>query len=143
MKEIWKDIGGYEGLYQVSNLGNVRSIDRKITDKRGYVYLKKGKILSKGIISLGKGYVMYNLWKENKIKRKLAHRLVAEAFIENPYNKNEVNHKDLNSMNNNVNNLEWCTHKANVDYSVVRDMYKTKLSRGKVIEIATYKKSSL
>ena len=100
MNEEWRDIEGYEGLYQVSNLGRVRSLNC-----RGH----KGCI---GILTPrldGKGYEMVALYKEGKARNTKVHRLVAQAFIPNPNNYPQVNHKDENKINNNVSNLEWCT----------------------------------
>ena len=105
MKEIWKDIIGYEGLYQVSNLGEVRSVSR-----RG----AKGKILSK---SINNGYYRVVLCSNSKAKGMAVHRLVAQSFISNPNNLPVVNHKDENKLNNNVENLEWCTQSYNILYS--------------------------
>lgn len=108
MKEIYKDIKGYEGLYQVSNLGNVRS-------------LRNNKILIKKTDRYG--YSVVNL--ANKIvKTKKVHRLVAEAFIPNPNNLKTVNHIDKNRKNNNVNNLEWLSIKDNVNYSCSKKVLK-------------------
>lgn len=101
MKEIWKDIKDYENLYQVSNLGNVKSLR---TNKNLY-YSKTTK-----------GYLKAGLYKNGKRKMCFVHRLVAEAFILNTNNKSCVNHKDCNILNNNVSNLEWCTHKENNTY---------------------------
>ena len=102
-KEIWKDIKGYEGLYQVSNKGNVRS-------------LHYGKIKQLSIVKRSNGYLMVSLWNKMKRKHYLVHRLVAEAFIPNPNNYPQVNHKDENPINNSVDNLEWCTSKYNNNY---------------------------
>lgn len=99
--EVWKDIKGYEGKYKISNLGNVKSV--------------KKQIILKPIIHK-KGYLRVALYKKNKSKRYLIHRLVAEAFIENPNNYMEINHKDENKQNNNVSNLEWCSRSYNVNY---------------------------
>jgi hypothetical protein len=99
MEEIWKDIKGYEGLYQVSNLGNVKS-------------LKTNKILKK----IQGQYYNVGLYN-NRIKKHIKiHRLVAETFLSNPNNYDCINHKDENKYNNNVNNLEWCTRKYNNNY---------------------------
>lgn len=107
MKEIWKDIEGYEGLYQVSNLGRVRSLDRKVWN-----YTKKGRILKPH--SNGHSYQNVSLHKENKTEKHLyIHILVAKAFLPNPDNKTEVNHKDFNKLNNRVDNLEWVTRDEN------------------------------
>ena len=109
MEEIWKDIDGYDGEYQVSNLGNVRSLN--------YMRRKETRELSKKNI---KGYPYVILYKNTKIQRKRIHRLVAEAFIPNPNNLPEVNHKDENKANNRVDNLEWCTHQYNFQYTYNR-----------------------
>ena len=99
--EIWKDIKGYEGLYQISNLGNVKSLKNKI-------YLKPS--IHK------KGYLHCGLSKKGKRKQCFIHRLVAETFIDNPYKLPCVNHKDCNPKNNKIENLEWCTYKDNNNY---------------------------
>lgn len=98
--EEWRDIKGYEGLYQVSNLGKVRN--------------KKGKVLKQ--YRNNKGYPCVHMYKNNKYKTKNVHRLVAISFIENPNNLPQVNHKDEDKTNNVVTNLEWCTNKYNCNY---------------------------
>ena len=103
MKEIWKDIKDYEGHYQVSNLSRVKSI-------------KFGKERILKPVTDRHGYSLVGLWKNNKQKTYKVHRLVAEAFIPNPYNLPQVNHKDENPLNNNVNNLEWCNSKYNCNF---------------------------
>ena len=108
--EIWKDIKNYEGKYQISNLGKVRSL----LDNRGKCRNKP--IILKPSLNY-KGYITINLTKYNKQKHFFVHRLVAEAFIPNPNNYLEINHKDENKQNNNVNNLEWCTRKYNMHYN--------------------------
>jgi hypothetical protein len=111
--EIWKDIEGYENLYKISNLSNVKSLSRKIKttlNKNGY-YVKKDKILKPMILANGYKYVL--LYKNKKTKIKYIHRLVAQAFIPNPENKLCINHKDLNKFNNSIENLEWCTKSEN------------------------------
>lgn len=105
MEEIWKDIEGYEGLYQVSNFGNIKSIKRRRT--------KGGKLKE----TMRYGYKYVTLSKYGKIKRLSVHRLVAQAFIPNPNNYDIVNHKDENKSNNYATNLEWCTQAQNVQYS--------------------------
>lgn len=111
MIEIWKDIVGYEGLYQVSNLGRIRN----------------SSIVLKQYTQFGYNYV--GLWKDKKCKKFRVHRLVAQAFIPNPHNFPHINHKDENKTNNCVDNLEWCTPKYN-------NSYGTKTKR----QLETYKK---
>ena len=111
--EIWKPIKNYEDLYMISNYGNIKSLDRTTKNGSGY-YIKKGKILKKHINNKGYEYVRL---KDNKTPNKqYIHRLVAQAFIPNPDNKPQINHKDCNPLNNNVSNLEWCTRKENMSY---------------------------
>ena len=114
--EIWKDIKGYEKLYQVSNLGRVRSIThtRKNGKERNHICVSKGKILTPGKDS--SGYMLVVLSKYGKTKSYRIHRLVADTFLKNKNNLKCVNHKDEDKTNNNVNNLEWCTHKYNNNY---------------------------
>ena len=113
-KEVWRDIEGYEGYYQVSNIGKVRSLDRVVVHEEGTKRNLKGDILKTHIKY---GYVYVTLSKNNKLKSYRVHRLVAKAFIPNPNNYPSVNHKDENRKNNNVTNLEWCTVKYNNEYS--------------------------
>lgn len=112
-KEEWKDIKGYEGYYQVSNLGNVKSLDRLIDNKKN-TYIRQGNMIKQFYDN--RGYMQVTICKNGLRKTYKTHRLVAEAFIENPYNLPEVNHKDENSLNNTYNNLEWCTAKYNCNY---------------------------
>lgn len=107
--EVWKDIKGYEGKYQISNTGRVRSMCNNGKKREEPFILKP--------IKHYKGYLRVYLWKNSKQKTFLIHRLVAEAFIPNPNNYLEINHKDENKQNNNVNNLEWCTRKYNMNYN--------------------------
>ncbi|ATN93890.1 HNH endonuclease [Lactobacillus phage LJ] len=107
--EIWKDIEGFEGLYQVSNMGRVRSLDREDALGRRL----KGKVLA-GRPS--KGYLGVALYRDGHAKGYPVHRLIAKAFLDNPSNLPEVNHKDENKANNAVSNLEWCTSRYNCNY---------------------------
>lgn len=110
--EVWKDIVGYEGLYKVSNLGRVKSLDRIVTHKNGRKRLFKGKLIT----PFKNEYFMVVLSKNGKKSSSNIHRLVAQAFIPNPNNLPEVNHIDENKSNNKVSNLEWCTSKYNINY---------------------------
>lgn len=99
---MWKDINGYEGLYQVNEFGDVRSI-------------KRNKNIFKSVTN--SGYYQVKLYKDSKSKNFYVHRLVSEAFIDNPNNYKEVNHKDENKLNNQVENLEWCDRIYNEHYN--------------------------
>ncbi len=112
MTELWKDIQGYVGLYQISNLGRVKSLER-YKDNNGSKQFCAERVLKQNYIGQ---YLKVVLQKNSKQKMFLIHRLVAEAFIPNPTNKPEVNHKDGVKTNNNVNNLEWSTYKYNSNY---------------------------
>ena len=116
--EIWKDIKGYEGQYQVSNLGYIKSSYMWTGDK----YIKREKILRNVLYK--NGYLYVSLSKDGKVKRFKVNRLVAEAFIENPYNLPITNHKDGDKTNNCVSNLEWCTYGENLSHA-----YKTGLRK--------------
>lgn len=113
--EIWRDIKGYEGLYQVSNLGRVKSVERRvISNKSG------GTRIVGGILSPwdnGHGHLVVSLSNGQKRKNHYVHRLAAEAFLYHPKNENYINHKDYNTRNNSVENLEWCTQKHNTEHS--------------------------
>ena len=105
-KEYWKPVVGYEGLYEVSNWGRVKSLN--------YNHTGKGKILKQH--QCMDGYKSVMLYKDGKRKIILVHRLVAQAFIPNPNDYKEVNHKDEDKTNNSVDNLEWCDRLYNVRY---------------------------
>lgn len=121
MTEKWKDIKDYEGLYQVSNLGNVKSLDRKIVGKDKIEKPYYGRVLSFLYSKQTKKHPLkrccVELWKDGSRKRAFVHRLVACAFIENPNNKPQVNHIDGNPLNNCVENLEWVTNSENVKHA--------------------------
>lgn len=127
MQEIWKDVPGYEGLYQVSNLGRVKSIYYNRKKCKGWDIKKKPKI-----IRLAKdrhGYYFVRLYNGEKQNRYSVHRLVAMVFLPNPLNLSEVNHKDENPVNNLVDNLEWCSHKYNMNYGTKVKRQKEKVSK--------------
>ncbi len=102
MEEVWKDVPGYDGVYQVSNFGNVRSV----------------KPMKQRIIN--SGYLQVSFYKNQQEKHYLVHRLVAELFCKNQRNCSTVNHKDENKLNNRSENLEWCTQKENNNYGTAR-----------------------
>lgn len=115
-KEIWKDIAGYEGLYQVSNFGRVKSLEREeyvpgFSRRR----IRKGRILAQ--TKNRGGYMLAHLSKDGTAKRVSVHRLVAKAFIPNPGGKTTVNHIDGDKTNNMSNNLEWATMSENVSHA--------------------------
>lgn len=105
IEEEWRDIAGYEGLYQVSNLGRVKSLNYMHTGNEKIRKTKKNK-----------GYLQVSLWKNGKAHHTYVHRLVAETFIPNIKNLPQVNHIDENKENNRVDNLEWCDQKYNLNY---------------------------
>lgn len=126
--ETFLSVPGYEGLYEVSNLGNVKS-------------LRTGKLMK--LSKNNDGYLATSLTKNGKSRGFFAHKLVALAFLPNPENYNEVNHKDEDKSNNCVENLEWCSHKYNLNYGSYRDkMSKTqtgkKRPRKNKIEVQEY-----
>ena len=108
--KIWKDIPDYEGLYQVSNFGEVKSLP-KIRNVFSSNYIAKERILKPALND--SGYKIVVLTKNKKSKSLRVHRLVALAFIPNLENKPQVNHKDGNKLNNHIDNLEWCTNSEN------------------------------
>lgn len=122
MEEIWKDITGYEGLYQVSSLGNVKSLDRYVKHYRGGNCFKKGATLKPS--KNRKGYYLIVLAKEGISRSKSIHRIVAETFIPNQQNKPQVNHKDGNKTNNSVQNLEWATQEENMTHAFENGLNK-------------------
>lgn len=127
MTEEWRDIKGYEGLYQVSSFGRVRSLDRlSITSKKRQKLKGRYMKLSPGYAS-DERYLSVTLYKCGAHKKCGVHRLVAEAFIHNPDNLPQVNHKDENPSNNSVDNLEWCTAKYNMNYGTVLQRRSEKL----------------
>lgn len=136
MKEIWKDIPNYEGLYQISNLGRVKSFRQSSKFHKASEYILKSALANNG-------YCQVTLYNNTRKKKFLVHRLVAEAFIPNPNNYPHINHKDENPSNNAVDNLEWCTARYNNLYGTARIRQVETVSRpieqltlsGKVIAV--------
>ena len=119
INEIWKPVKHYEGLYEVSNYGRVKSLLRTVYRPDGCIcgYVTEHYMTQH---DNGNGYLFVNLWKNNKGKREYVHRLVALAFIDNPKQFPQVNHKDEDKQNNYVDNLEWCDCKYNNNYGTAK-----------------------
>ena len=132
-KEIWKPIKGFEGLYEVSNMGRVRSLDREWETAPNHLIHKKGQIIIQ--TKMYRGYLQVHLSKARVSKTFRSHRLVAEAFVPNPYNKPHVNHKDGNKINNCADNLEWVTPSENQIHS--RDVLNRKYYGKPVVCVET------
>lgn len=137
MQEIWKDVIGYEGLYQVSNTGKIKSLSRLIksgpngrTRKLPEQYMK--------LPNTKFGYVCVPLRNGKKQKRIFVHRLVADAFIPNLDNKPCVNHIDCNTKNNCAANLEWCTHKENTNHAMQNHLLDNALKKLKKISVGRH-----
>ena len=115
--EVWKDIQGYDGLFQISNLGNVK---RK--QKTYFCCNNTKRVLKERLIvgDIARGYKRVELWHNRNHKKYMVHRLVAKAFIPNPENKPEIDHIDGNPLNNMVENLMWCTHRENLNNPITR-----------------------
>lgn len=148
VNEIWKDVVGYEGLYQVSNLGNVKSIDRFVNHMYGSI--KRKSILIKPVEV--KGYKQVRLSANNKTRAFLLHRIVADAFVNGKSLENKwVNHIDGNKFNNTPSNLEWCTNSHNLKHAFITGLRKalkgennpnSKLNWGKINDIRTSTKTA-
>lgn len=128
MKEIWKDIKEYEGYYKISNLGVVKSLARNVYDKDGIFQRAKKENIKKQNLSTDK-YYLVTLSRDGKNKTISVHRLIAQTFIDNPNNYEEVNHIDTNRVNNSIENLEWCTHQQNIKHSADLGKYKGRIGK--------------
>ena len=119
---MWKPIKGYEGYYEVSDDGHVRSLDRHVKNFGNYIRQLTGKEMK---LTLGRnGYYVVNLRKERTTKVYTVHTLVAQAYLENPYNYPTVNHKDGNKLNNTVDNLEWVSYGENNIHALKNNLRK-------------------
>ncbi|AXH72008.1 MAG: NUMOD4 motif-containing protein [Podoviridae sp. ctbj_2] len=118
MCEVWKDVEGFEGIYQVSNLGNFKSLGNNFSRKEKLVKPWRNNY----------GYLVIELHQGGKTARRLAHRVVAQAFIANPENKSQVNHKNKDREDNKVSNLEWNSPVENVhhEFGIVREEQQAK-----------------
>lgn len=138
MIEIWKEIKGFEKLYEVSTFGRIKRLPKKVHNNglknKNKYFISKEKIIKTSNIS--KGYKGVTLTKDKKRYPKKVHRLVAEAFIPNPENKSQVNHKDGNKANNKIDNLEWCTNKENV-------IHAYKLGLNSILKLTEAKKKPI
>lgn len=137
--ENWKQIKDYQGLYEISDKGNVRSLQ----DNRGNIR-NKPRVLKHVVIGHKPNnlYLAVNLYKDKVCKQRRVHRLVAENFIENPLNLPLVNHKDENTFNPSVDNLEWCSHQYNQEYSLSKTLYSFITPENEVIHIKNVRKFS-
>ena len=131
MKEEWKDIKGFEGWYQVSNLGQVRSVERQINNN-GTLQTYKSHILKQSITN--KGYYYVVLYKNSKGYHKNIHRLIAEHFIDNLNNLPCVNHIDGDKKNNSLSNLEWCSHQYNIQHTYKNHLVDHSSQQKKVLD---------
>ncbi len=121
MQEKWKDILAWEGLYQISNFGRVKSLEKHVINKSGTYTKRKERILKP---SISKGYYHVILHRDKFKKGYTVHRLVAVNFLIEHDKNLHINHKDGNKLNNHIENLEWCTQKENSQHAVKNGLYK-------------------
>ena len=133
IEEIWKPVVGYEGIYEVSSLGRVKSCERTIVRSNGREINFSDKIMKPSINH--KGYEIIDLRNKGNRQGGLVHRLVGKAFIENPYNKKQINHKNGIKTDNRVENLEWVTNQENI-----RHAYKSGIRNNDLLAKSNRKK---
>lgn len=136
--EVWLPVNNLEGVYEVSDKGAIRSVDRKILQKNGYRVVERfcrGTLVKPVVV---RGYKKVSLSNGRTIKKKLVsvHRIVATGFLPNPLGLPQVNHKDGNKLNNTVNNLEWCTPSGNILHAFAHGLSK-RSNRIKVKNVKT------
>ena len=151
--EIWKPVVGYEGLYECSNMGNVRSLDRFVNRRNGSFGLNKGKTLKPHINHLG--YKMIGLSMDGKYKHYMVHRLIAQAFIPNTENKPCVDHINTDKTDNTVwlnedgslnyekTNLRWCTQKENINNPLTKEKRGEALRKSHAKKVQQFTKDGL
>lgn len=128
--EIWRDIKGYDGLYQVSNEGRVKSVDRVIETSNGK-RLYKGRIITP--YEKKNGYYTVDLYNKGKKEKKFVHKLVGDTFIPNPHKYTVVDHIDGDKQNNNIENLRWCTQQQNNNFELYRSHQKNNKLKSKIV----------
>lgn len=129
--EEWRDIPGFEGIYQVSNLGRIKSLSRTLWN--GNAFHQHQEIIMKPSLDCN-GYYLVGLRKDKKYEYERVHRLVAKAFLPNPNGYRVVNHIDANRSNNHVSNLEWCTHKHNTHHAIKKGNMDKMMCKVRVVE---------
>lgn len=135
-KEVWQSVKGYEGIYEVSTYGRVKSLTRKIRSRYGCQRVVKGKVLYR---KPRKNYIQVELCKKGVRTQYLIHRLVANAFLPNPENKPQVNHKDGDKSNNNLQNLEWVTQSENQKHAIRTGLAKAPCYTGEKSPVSKLK----
>lgn len=131
---LWKEIAGYEGLYLVSDEGEIFSLPKVVSNGHGE-YVREGRILKQGLRGReGFMYAFVNLSNGEKSEQQAVHRLVAKAFVENPHGYDVVNHIDHNTQNNRAENLEWCTQQYNNEYGHNKPVQQFTLDGEKIAE---------
>ena len=126
-KEIWADIKGYEGLYQISTFGNIKSLSRPVKHSNGGTKIIRERLLKTKVNSTT-GYREVGLSRDGKQKYHLVHKLIAEAFIDNPHRLPVVNHIDGCKTNNDVSNLEWTTYSENIRHAFTNGLSKNNMT---------------
>ncbi|WP_428743174.1 NUMOD4 domain-containing protein [Tenacibaculum sp.] len=122
---MFKPVPGFEGLYEVSKCGRIRSTYKEVACSSSLTGIRRLPTKEKTLTNDGKGYLITRLSKGKKSRNYFVHQIVALAYIDNPNNLKVINHKDGNPLNNNVNNLEWCTQKYNIQHAYDNDLRKT------------------